>query len=220
MDADFSVELGPPSEDATLQFPWESGPSGTGFLDLKLRPELLPAVEEAVRYPELGRFLKTLNARGSLFQTAKCDAWFDREISAAEQIYERSGRFGCYVDLVFDEANADSRFSFFRHEDLAGSLVKLLKKAPEIAAAVEIVIRRCYYRQSAAAAGAQPGSNTTIAAAAATNSPEGLHSGFYFTLYVFAYGDDEAEARRPWQVAMQLAANAILQLSSTPRAPN
>ncbi|MFB3815644.1 MAG: hypothetical protein ACE14L_16190 [Terriglobales bacterium] len=195
MDAEFSVELGPPSEDATLEFPWTSGVSGgPRYLDLKQHPELLAQVEEAVRYPELTAFLKAANSRRSLFETAKCDAWYDEEVDEADAIYDGDGRFGCYVDLAFDRAAADSRFSFFRHEDVGRALVTLLKKAPDIPASVEVIVRRCFYRDAAE-----------------------TREGFYFTLYVFGYGQDEAEARRRWRVALDLAGNAILQLSLSER---
>lgn len=204
MDADFSVELGPPTEEATLELPWDSGSAeGPRYLDLKHQPEMLPFVVEVTQYPELGEFLKMLNSNASLFETAKCDVWVTDDLTEAEQIYGAECKLGSYVDLVFSEDEAEARFSFFRHEELARSLVELLKRAPEIPASAEIIVRRCFYHQAEASV---PRANASL--------PE-VRSGFYLTLYLLAYGDDEDDARQPWQVALQLVGNAILQLSAT-----
>jgi len=50
-------------------------------------------------------------------------------------------------------------------------------------------VRRCYYRAG-----------------------QDLQPGFYMTLYVFGYGEDEAAARRQCGIGLQLAGNAIAQL--------
>ncbi len=202
MDADFSVELGPPREEATLELPWDSGVAqGPRYLDLKRQPDLLPSLEEAARYSELAEVLRVLNSRNSAFQTAKCDVWSSTELSEAEQIYDASLKFASYVDIVYDEQQVDARYSFFRHEDLARAIADLLKKAPDMAATVELIVRRCYYHQPAAEGGksAEP------------------RSGFYITVYVFGYGDDEDSSRQSWGIALQLVANAILQLSPAQR---
>jgi hypothetical protein len=216
MDADFSVELGPPSEDATLEVPWESGAQGPRYLDLKRRPELLSLVEEAVRYPDLAEFLKTLNSRTSAFATAKCDVWSTDQLNEEEEIYGAEWKLGSYVDLVFAEEHARERFSYFRHEELARSLVMLLKKAPELPAACEVIVRRCYYHDTPPPGAGEniPGGDPSTVSA----GPEAqLQSGFYLTLYVFGYGDDEETARERWAVALRLVANALLQLCATMR---
>ena len=222
MDADFSIELGPPGEDATLEFPWSSGVAGgPKYVDLKHHPELLSHLDEASRFPELVCFLKTANSRHSLVETAKCDAWFDAEAPEADQVYG-AACFGSYVDLVFDSSEAESRFSFFRHEDIARALATLLKKAPDMAASIEVIVRRCYYRGARTQAGhAEVSRESRDTGNTDNGSPTvtGVREGFYFTLYVFGYGDDEAEARGRWRIALDLASNAILQLSMGERQP-
>jgi hypothetical protein len=204
MDADFSVELGPPSEEATLEFPWDSGAAeGPKYVDLRERPERLASLAEAVRYPELGAFLKAVNRRACKVQSAKCDAWSTTELSEEEKIHGEAWKFGSYVDLVFGEEHAAVRFSFFDHEELARSLAQLLKKAPEMPAACEAIVRRGYYHEAPAAA-----------QAAAPADERGFYPGFYFTLYVFGYGEDEVQARERWGVALRLTANALVQLSA------
>ncbi len=191
MDVEFSVELG--QEDEVLEFPWSSPDGALRYLDLRVKPELLLEIPEACNNRELGEFLATLNSAASLFSTAKCDTWLTNELREDETIYGAAWKFGSYVDLVYvDEA---TRFSFERHEDSGKRMEELLKTAPEISAAAEFILRRCYFSREAGEPAA----------------------GFYFTFYLFGYGDDEEEARRRWGVAMTLVQNALLQMSAEQR---
>jgi hypothetical protein len=96
-----------------------------------------------------------------------------------------------------DDAKTPRRQSFLAHEDLAKRLTELLRRAPEMPASVEVIIRRCFF---ASAADASEASN--------------LLEGFYFSLYVNGYGKDESTARQQWAVALKLAANAIAQVAA------
>lgn len=140
MHADFSVELG--RDDAALELPWSSADPAVRYYDLKNHPELLQQIPEAVACPELGPFLTRINAAGFPLATAKCDAWSSREVAPEEEIFG-DRKFVSYVDLVFEDEAA--RRSFEKHEAFAKGLCRLLGQAPEIPAAVEVVIRRCYY---------------------------------------------------------------------------
>ena len=143
MHADFSVELGP--DDPVLELPWTSDDPSVRYYDLKNSPELVRQIPEAMAYPELGAFLTRINAAGSRFETAKCDVWQSREISAEEEIFEADQKFVSYIDLVFvDEA---MRISFKKHEDFAKKLCLLLNHAPDTPATIELIIRRCYFRR-------------------------------------------------------------------------
>jgi hypothetical protein len=212
MDADFSIELGPPSEDATLDFPWDSGsPSGPRYVDLKRHPEMLALVPEAVHYPELRDFLAALNSPSSAFETAKCDVWLTDEITEAEQVYGLEWKMAAYVDLLFSAEQGEARFSFFQHEELARRLVSFLKAGgPELSAEVEIILRRCYYQ-----ADTLPGSGDADAACIAAR-PERT-PGFYLTLYVFGFGADERQARARWATALGLLGNCLELVSATAR---
>ena len=182
MQVDFSVELG--ADDPVLDVPWAAPQGGLRYYDLKAQPELLLEIEEAMREPAMGEFLTTTNSPLSCLQTVKCDVWPSQEINPEEEIYGAACKFGSYVDLIFaDEA---PRFSFARHEALAARLTTLLKKVPEIAAAVEFIVRRCYYAE---------------------------REGFYITCYCFGYGADEPAAHKQWTIALKLVENAIMQLS-------
>jgi hypothetical protein len=186
VQADFAVELG--KDDDTLEMPWAAGADGPRYHDLKRHPELLPEVEEARRLRELREFLAAMNSSASVVETAKCDAWASTEINPEEQIFGVANKFGSYVDVLFSDHSA--RLSFAEHELWAKRLTELLKKAPEISAAAEFLIRRCYYHVT-----------------------DFMREGFYVTFYLFGYGEDEAQARESWAIGLKLVENAIRQMS-------
>ncbi len=188
MQADFSVELG--ADDATLELPW-AAPEGPRYYNLKRQPELLLEIEEARRFPELGEFLAAINGAPSLFETAKCDAWASAEMNVEDEIFGASHKFCSYADLVF--CNQASRVAFAEHEQRAKQLTALLRKVPEIPAAVEFLIRRCYYRGG-----------------------EDTQEGCYITAYVLGYGEGEEQAKQRWAIGLKLLQNAIRQLSAHP----
>jgi hypothetical protein len=190
MDADFSVELG--RDDPVLDFPWTDPAGRLAYLDLKRKPELIAQIEEAEKFPELGEFLRTVNSARSEVQSAKCDAWTTTELSAEEDVFGASHKIASYVDLVF--SNIDVRLSFASHENFARRLSELLRRAPEMPAAIEICVRRCFFENAG-----------------------GTREGFYLTVYISGYGNDDDSARRNWGVALKLAANAIGQLSLSGR---
>lgn len=186
MDADYSVELG--AGDPTLAIPWSSPDGSHRFYDLRLQADLLLYIPEAAQYPELGEFLSSVNSVNSVLRSAKCDLWFTTELSEGEAIFGAAGKFVCYVDVLF----ADERWrDFAACEDFAARLIRLLGHVPDISAAVEAIIRRCHVETDAE-----------------------VEEGFYFTMYVSGYGDEEGEARLRWGIALKLLENAILQLST------
>ncbi|MGH9502102.1 MAG: hypothetical protein ACRD20_04555 [Terriglobales bacterium] len=185
MEADFAVELGP--DDETLEIPWAAAEGGPRYYDLKRRPELLANLEEAARVPELGEFLAAMNSPSGVLETAKCDAWLSNDINPEEEVFGAACKFGSYVDLLFSQESR--RGSFAEHEQFAKKITQLLKHVPEIPAAAELLIRRCFY-----------------------DVEEEAREGFYITLYVFGYGDDEPQARQRWAIALKLVENAIRQV--------
>ncbi|MGH9547532.1 MAG: hypothetical protein ACRD23_20165 [Terriglobales bacterium] len=185
MEADFAVELG--ADDETLELPWAAADGGPRYYDLKRQPELLLYIEEATRVPELGEFLAVVNSPTSHLETAKCDAWPSTEINPEEEIFGAAYKFGSYVDVLF--SREASRCSFAEHEQFAKRITQLLKRVPEIPAAAELLVRRCFY-----------------------HTADETRDGFYITLYLFGYGDDEPQARQRWAIALKLVENAIRQV--------
>ena len=186
MEADFSIEMG--QDDPVLDFPWTDPMGKLAYLDLKRQPEWIARVEEATKFPELAEFLKSVNSARSVVESAKCDVWESTELSVEEEIFNATHKFASYVDLVFSDV--ECRLSLPRNEEFAKTLTELLRRAPEMNAAVEICIRRCFFYEAGEA-----------------------REGCYFTLYVSGYGNDVVLACRNWGIAMKLVANAILQLS-------
>jgi hypothetical protein len=189
MDADFSIELD--HDDPVLDFPWTDPSGKLAYFDLKRHPELIAKIAEGQSFPELAEFFCSINSQRSAFETAKCDAWTTTELTAEEEIFDVSHKLASYVDLVFTKLEA--RSSYDLHKEFAAKLSDLLRRAAEMPASVEICVRRCYFTDTQAA----------------------TNQGFYFTLYVNGYGNDEGIARRNWSIALNLAANAILQLSAS-----
>jgi hypothetical protein len=186
MDADFSVELG--RDDPALDFPWNDPAGKLAYVDLKRHSELMARIEEAEQFPELGEFLRALNSSRSMVETAKCDAWETLELSAEEELYDASHKFASYVDVVFSDLQ--TRLSLSAHEQFARKLVELLRRTPQTPSAAEVCVRRCYFSEDST-----------------------VQDGFYFTLYVSGYGNDEARARQNWGVGLKLVGNAVIQLS-------
>ena len=189
MQADYAVEAG--RKDAALELPWKSEDAATRYYDLKNHPEQIVLVPEASDCPELRVFLTRINAQGFRLETVKCDAWFTRDLAVEDEIFGSDGKFVSYVDIVF--AGKEPRLSFEKHEGLAKRLCTLLKNAPEMPAAVEMVIRRCYFHSS--------------------GNPGESESGFSITIYTAGFGDDEPQARKRWSIALTLLQHALVQVA-------
>jgi hypothetical protein len=191
VQADFSVELG--AGDPTLQVPWSSSDPGIQYYDLRSHPDLLSQIVEARDNEPLAEFLAAINSPRCLLQTAKCDTWSSQQMDVEDEIFGAAWKYESYIDLV---PVADGpRFSFAEMEDLGRKIARLLQRAPEIPASAEFVVRRCYYRGDVA--------------------PDPGREGFYLTFYLSGYGDHEQQAQERWRIALQLAANALLQLSAS-----
>jgi hypothetical protein len=190
MDVEFTVALG--AEDEAMELPWSSAEGDVRYYDLKRQPELLLNVQEAFENEELGQFLVATNSANSMLETVKCDAWLSDKLEEEEQSYGGGWKFASYVDVIFSD---ERRHSLAAHEQLAHALTKLLRRAPQISAAAELVVRHCYFHSSA----------------------EDSRQGFGITLYLTGYGSEEAEARRRWNIGMKLVENALLQLSAESR---
>jgi hypothetical protein len=195
MLAEFSVEIGP--DDHCLEIPWKSEDGGLRYFDLKNQPELLLDITETHDNRELAEFLAAINQPGSQLETAKCDTWLTDELDVEDEIFGVPLKFGAYVDLIFSDAA--QRLSFEKHEEFARTLAKLLRKVPDIAAGAEVVLRRCYYHRDG------------------SFDLDKSDGGFYLTLYLYGYGDDEDGAKKNWVIGLKLLQNAILQIAAQQR---
>jgi len=187
MLADFSIELG--RDDHALEIPWSS-PDGTQrYFNLKRQPELLLHVVEAADNRDLADFLVALNTPHSVIETAKCDTWLSDQIHPEEEIFGAPWKFGAYVDIIFTAP--ERRASFELHEELARDVSGLLQRAPDFAAAADLVVRRCYSHPS--------------------TDPERSDDGFCITIYVHGFGDEGSGARKNWAIGLKVVQNALIQ---------
>lgn len=175
MQADFSIECG--ADDECLEIPWSSEDGALSYRDLKRNPVFIEQLTEAQQYPELAEFLHAVNSPASVFRTAKCDVWFATDIAPEEEIFEATGKFGSYVDIVF--ASSISRVSLVEHEAAVRTFVRFLQTVPEMYASVEFLVRRCLFRDH-----------------------DPAREGFYVTCYVFGFGNEQSTARRNWSIAL------------------
>ena len=181
MDADWSVELG--AEDAALEFPWASPDGKLTYVDLSKDLRDLSRISEAVRHPALRGLLIGINGNlmPSGWQSVKCDAWLDKEVSQYAGPEQVQWRMASYVDVIRREAG--ERFSFERHEAWVKAVAQRLRHYPAAAYSCELVVRRCYYRLE--------------------EDPEDSAVGFCVTVYVFGYGDTEEHTEcNSWKGAL------------------
>jgi hypothetical protein len=187
MDADWSIELG--RNDPVLEFPWSSEDGSQQFVDLSYDLASLDRIPEGRQYRELAAFLHAVNAPSSPWITTKCDVWFERELAEAEQIYDAEMKMCSYIDLVRRERG--ERFSFELHENFVKHATSVLQRTTDEAMACEFVARRCWYHCEDPPA-SEPG------------------PGFYVTLYLFGYGNDEPHARGYWNEALTRVASVLV----------
>jgi hypothetical protein len=190
VQATFYIELD--DGDDRLEIPWADPDNpGNRFYDLKAEPAQLNQISETRDNPPLRRFLAALNAPHTLFATAKCDTWQTDEFSPEERAAfpQAQTKYASYVDLVF------SRDDFNSHrehcEQLARRLLPLLLPAPA-AARTELCLRRCYF-------------------------PVQQVWGFYFTVFLYGYGRDAAQATNQWAAGLEALLLALLRLSAALR---
>lgn len=212
MDADWSVEL--TAEDETLEMPWRTPDSSAEWLDLRAHPEAAEGLPECRAYPELAEVLRRLNGTASGLASAKCDLFGAERTGEAQEIHG-AWRFGSYVDFLFSGVGArfslaPRNFDFAVHEGFARSFAQRLDSGRTLGNAserikdaelekingdAEIIVRRCWY-------------------AATTEREQTPTSGFYFTLYLFGFGEDASTARQEWVRTLPPVINLLLGLTS------
>jgi hypothetical protein len=180
MEACYSVELG--ADDAALELPWSDPDGHVRYFDTGSDAALVTEIPEAQIYPELQDFLLRANGEKSGFHSAKCDVWTTEELEYVDIVFNATMKFGGYVDLVFTDRR---RYGFEEHEVFAREFAKRVRMSDDIPATAELIVRRLHEDR--------PGSDDA----------------FYFTLYVFGFGNEHAEARGQWAHALSIVAEAL-----------
>jgi hypothetical protein len=189
MEADWSVALA--VDDPSIVVPWAAsvGDSRTcRFIDLRSRPDLIDAIEEAQSGPLRSALLR-LNDGASHLWTAKCDAWttsaepFDPYEMDAEPEETAFGA-GSYIDLLPRDAGV--RACFARQERWMRTLTERLRATPARAARAELVLRAAEIQGAA---------------------------GFGVTWFVEGCGGTAQSARERWGNALGVALAMLLDTS-------
>ncbi len=175
--------------DPTLEIPWTSDVKMEArYVDLKRFPRKIQTIRECRRHPALADLLRIANAAGGPFRTAKCDVWTTRRLAEDERVdFPLGFKVGSYVDLVFE-----SPLLYLRVEpymELSQRLECLLRTC-RAQAAVELALRMCLFH------------------------PEHIW-GYYFTIYVHAYGANRKEAKEEWQRAIDHLKESLASLNSS-----
>jgi hypothetical protein len=163
--------------DARLEIPW-AGPAGRAlrYLDLKRFPREMARLPECRRQPALAGLLRALNRPGSKFRTAKCDVWTTSRLAEDERLdFKLPFKAGCYLDLVLERAALRKRLN--AHRRFAERLSQALKSF-RARAQMEIVVRRCLFHP-------------------------GDYWGYALTLFLHAYGETAAKAKREQARALE-----------------
>ncbi len=168
------------ADDPTLAVPWQSPDGKIAYIDLRQNPDLIDGLPEVHDFLELGELLHALNAPMSQYQTAKCDAWFDGLMDVDDEPYRAAVKCGGYVDVFF--TGDLQAMDFPEHERRVREVVQRVHAAADLRARSELVVRRAYF---------------------------GEEQGFYWTIYVFGYGNDLAGARESWREALAILRGAM-----------
>ena len=186
MRVDLSQELDP--GDDTLEMPWTSPANpAVKYMDLKVQPDLIDLIWEAVGRPVIASFLTETNSSSSAFRTAKCDVWTTTELAEDEKLdFGLPHKVGSYFDLVFDSPESNSRLE--AQLELGAKLERKLGGL-RVQAQVEICVRRCRFQA-------------------------GDRWGYYVTLFIHGYGATQAEAEGEWSRALAAVKKVLGEISA------
>lgn len=115
------------------------------------------------------------------FATAKCDAWFETLMDVDDEPYEAAMKCASYVDVFL---TGDRQLaSFQEHEQRLHAAVQRIRAAEDLRARGEIAIRRAWFAQG---------------------------TGFYWTIYLFGYGEDQVSSLAEWANSLQILAKCLI----------
>lgn len=176
------------AEDApTVVVPWSDPASGAHFVDLRSEPYDIAEIEEAERFPALGRALRSLNATRSPLITAKCDAW--RMSGAAQQ----EALDGLALELGHDAESA--REGFASYIDILWRERALFASAHQQQERLDRLVRRAQRLE-------HPEARMEFTLRPALYEGQGVLEGYAVSVYVFALGAESTSALRSWELAL------------------
>jgi len=187
--AAWAIALGPDS--AVLAVPWLDETGKSVYVDLRACPGCIQQIPEARENPPLARVLELLNAPESPWTTAKCDLWpldeDDLEAASFDLALSRDPGFaqagiGSYID--FYHRDAESFASLDYHRELLPRLTRAAETLPsEPAAMLEMVLRHSVVHG---------------------------REGYAITAFLYAIGEDAAQAQTNWAGALETLTHILL----------
>jgi len=184
--ASWAIALG--ADSSALTVPWHDDEGQVAYVDLQAHPEHIDEIPEARENPVLAHVLASLNAPESPWATAKCDRWEldedDLETASLDLDHEpdfAQAGTGSYIDLYHRDGKLFA--SLPQHRDLLQRLV-LAASGPNPVAILELTLRRCI------AEGAE---------------------GYAITAFLYAIGEEAAQAQANWAVALAALAQILLE---------
>ncbi len=182
------------TDDPVLVVPWSAPEQSLAFVNLRSHPYDLAEVEEAERFPALGRALRALNATRSPFLTAKCDVWRLSETEQNDALRsiqmeldlddeEAVAGVGSYIDLLWRERNVFG--SAHQQSDRLERLVRRVEKLPFAESTTQFVLRPALLDFG-----------TPL-------------EGFATTLYITSLGPEVHTARARWEAALEAVVDLL-----------
>jgi hypothetical protein len=143
MEADWEIEIA--ADAPVIDALW------SGFLDLRINPDAVAALEEVQRLSALGNTLLHINGsipgqsqrRTNLFWTSKCDLWIPEwidhdEMEASEA--ESAFALACYIDLIPQDNGLFA--SLPELESKARQIIPSLRTKPVYCSRIDLILRQ------------------------------------------------------------------------------
>ncbi len=193
MDSDWSVSCA--ADDPVIVVPWASEDKSIHYIDLRVDPDRVWEIPEAVQYPCMSAALLLWNRSDSSIYTAKSDVWsYAANQFDAEDLPGFAYAHACYIDLIPREPDVFSNFA-------AGE--QNLRTWTRVAHRIAAADARCEWTLRPArilqACGEELGGSANNAS-----------DGFATTLYVWGYGSSPQAAMSAWSDAMVVLIEPVL----------
>jgi len=191
VETDWSVACG--SDDPLVVVPWRSADGLLRYIDLRLTPDGIAQIPEAVQHDCIAAALERWNQPDSVIFTAKCDVWaYPADLFDAEDLEDFAFAQGNYIDLLARDPDIFSDFKACEQQ---------LRKWSETARSIELPQCRCEWtlRRAHILQSVMDRSFDSQD----TASGEGYQDGFATTLYVWGYGSTSEEASKSWASALR-----------------
>ncbi len=199
VETDWSVECG--ADDPWVVLPWTRKDASIHYIDLRVAPDRLREIPEAVQYDCIEQALHRWNQPSSPVYTAKCDVWtYPSDLFDAADLPGHAWAQGSYIDLI--PASRRIFASFAAKENLLRAWSTAAKQIPLENARCEWTLRRARILPS------------SVKTRASLPDAPAL-DGFATTLYVWGYGSSQRTAREAWAASLTALIETVLLVAAS-----